>query len=453
MPIATRRKTKIPNPELYEETWVDREVALLTGGQDISYVYGLTTTLGKRGIRVHVVGGDRVDHVEFHTSDRINFVDIGGIWPNANFAAKLFQLVIYYLRLLAYVTFRSPKIIHILWNSKLEYFDRTLLTFYFKLLGKKVVLTAHNVNRAKRDSCDSLLNRLTLTIQYHLTDQIFVHTEKMKGELIQEFGVLPDRVALIPFGINILVPDTELTATEAKLRLGIRTDERTILFYGRIVPYKGLEYLVEAFHRLASRNTNARLIIAGEPMKGYEDYIESIRQAIAGNEGSSRILCRTEFIPDHETELYFKAADVLALPYKNIFESGVLFLAYRFGLPVVTSDVGSFGEELAKSRAGLVSESGNSTALAYTLEAFFKSGFYKDAANHRQRIQAYSGSHHSWQTVGQLTERVYSGLINQRGTADSGNLATTYGDGQEVNRSIESLDNAGATAVGKIKTW
>ena len=54
---------------------------------------------------------------------------------------------------------------------------------YYKLLGKKVVLTAHNVNTAKRDAKDSLLNRFTLKTQYQLADHIFVHTEKMSAEL------------------------------------------------------------------------------------------------------------------------------------------------------------------------------------------------------------------------------------------------------------------------------
>lgn len=420
------------SPALVEGNWMDGEVALLTGGQDIAYTHGLATTLGQRGIRVHVVGTDRVDHAEFHKSDQIRFVDLGGIRSNARFATKLFQLAAYYLRLVAYITFRSPKIVHILWNSKLEYFDRTLLAFYFKLLGKKVVLTAHNVNKAKRDSCDSLLNRLTLKIQYCLTDQIFVHTEKMKDELDLEFGIPPDRIPVIPFGINTLVPDTELTTIQAKLRLGIRADERTILFYGRIVPYKGLEYLVEAFHRLTQRDASARLIIAGEPMKGAEGYIERIRRVVTDNKGSSHIMCRFEFISDPETELYFKAADVLVLPYKDIFESGVLYVAYRFGVPVIASDVGSFGEELKKGGAGLVFEPGSSTALADALEAFFKSELYKDAANHRRRIQEYSSSHHSWQTVGQITERVYSSLIKQGRTADNSNPATAYRGEQEI---------------------
>jgi len=391
------------------------EVALLTGGQDASYAFGLATTLSQRGILVKVVGNDRVDNIDFHTSDRIKFVDCGRLRPNAGFLAKLLQATAYYARLIAYVTFRSPKIVHILWNNKAEYFDRTLLTLYFKCLGKKIVFTAHNVNKAKRDSCDSVLNRLTLGIQYRLADQIFVHTEKMKGELVQGFGVSPEPVVVIPFGTNIAVPDTELTATKAKYRLGIRPGERTILLFGRIVPYKGLECLLEAFHRLALSDANCRLIIAGEPMKGFESYMDEIRRAIADGGSADRILCRFEFIPDDETEVYFKAADVLVLPYKSIFESGVLFLGYRFGLPVIASDVGSFREELANSGAGLLFEPGNSAALAATFDAFFKSELHKDATKHRQRIRKYSSARQSWEIVGEITERVYSGLLEDRG--------------------------------------
>ena len=59
---------------------------------------------------------------------------------------------------------------------------------------------------------------------------------------------------------------------------------------------------------------------------------------------------KIQFIPDEEMEIYLKAADVLVLPYKEIFQSGVLFLAYSFGLPVVATDVGSFREEIVEGR-------------------------------------------------------------------------------------------------------
>ena len=108
---------------------------------------------------------------------------------------------------------------------------------YYKMLGKKIVLTAHNVNAGKRDANDSLLNRLTLGIQYRLADHIFVHTEQMKRELLDEFGVRERATTVIPFGINQSVPDTDLTPAQAKQRLGISAGERAILFFGMTNPW------------------------------------------------------------------------------------------------------------------------------------------------------------------------------------------------------------------------
>ena len=91
---------------------------------------------------------------------------------------------------------------------------------YYKLLGKKIVFTAHNVNAGKRDSNDSWLNRLSLRIQYNLSDHIFVHTEGMKQELISEFRIPEDKVSVIPFGINNTVPNTSLSSARGKTTTG-----------------------------------------------------------------------------------------------------------------------------------------------------------------------------------------------------------------------------------------
>ena len=70
---------------------------------------------------------------------------------------------------------------------------------YYRLLGKRIVLTAHNVNAGKRDANDSLRNRLSLKIQYRLSDHIFVHTDEMKSELFSHFTVAAGKVSVIPF--------------------------------------------------------------------------------------------------------------------------------------------------------------------------------------------------------------------------------------------------------------
>ncbi len=77
-------------------------------------------------------------------------------------------------------------------------------------------------------------------------------------------------------------------------------------------------------------------------------------------------------------EFYLKGADVMVLPYKDIFQSGVLFLAYSFGLPVVATDVGSFREEIVEGQTGFVCNPCDSSDLAMALQTYFKSDLFKN---------------------------------------------------------------------------
>jgi len=387
-------------------------VALLTGGSDRPYVYGLTDVLSSIGIAVDLIGSDELDGPDFRSKPRVTFLNLRGDQrPNADFIAKIYRILAYYSRLIRYAATAKPRIFHILWNNKFEMFDRTLLTLYYKLLGKAVVLTVHNVNKLKRDSADTTLNRLTLRIQYRLADHVFVHTPKMKSELVKEFGVPTERITVIPFGINNSVPDTNLTPKEAKKRLGIRENRKAILFFGRIKPYKGLEYLITAFQALASRYDDYQLIITGQVEKGFESYWESIQREIQDYVEAGQIIPRIEFIPDSEIEVYFKAADVLVLPYKDIFQSGVIFLGYNFGLPVIAADVGSLREEIIEGTTGFVFRPEDPTDLARALEQYFESNLFVDLERQRREIRHFATERHSWEVVGKLTVNIYEKVL------------------------------------------
>jgi glycosyltransferase involved in cell wall biosynthesis len=283
---------------------------------------------------------------------------------------------------------------------------------FYKLAGKKIVFTAHNVNAGRRDGRDTWLNRSTLRCQYALTDHIFVHTQKMMDELIGEFNVKAEKVTIIPYGINNAVPFTELTSLEARRRLGLLKHEKAILYYGAIKSYKGLEYLVEAFQQIAERG-DYRLLIAGEQKKGYEDYWRAIQQAIGRHPSHPKVLQRIEFIPDAETEAYFKAADIAVLPYTDIFQSGILFMAYNYGLPAIVTDVGSFSEDVVEGETGYVCRPRDPDDLARTIERFFDSKLYRERDSRRQGIRDYVLSKHSWLTVASITRNAYGELLEK----------------------------------------
>ena len=386
-------------------------VSLLTGGSDRPYVFGLTTSLVAQGATLDLIGSDELEFPEFGGCSAIRSLNFrGGTQSDSSFREKVLRILVYYIKLITYAASAEPRIFHILWNNKFETFDRTFLMLYYKFLGKKIALTAHNVNARKRDSTDTYLNRLTLAIQYRLADQIFVHTESMRRELIAEFGARPARVTTIPFGINNAVPDTSLSSEEARKKLGIRAGEKVMLFFGRITPYKGLEYLVSAFRELAARSPDYRLIIAGRPDR-CEDYWSAILGDIGEPVQSGRIILNSGFIPDDEVEVYFKAADVLVLPYRSIYQSGVLFLGQSFGLPVVAADVGSLKDEIDEGSTGFVFEPEDAAGLAGTIDKYFASRLYRELHHRRLQIREGARARHSWDTVGQITMEVYARLL------------------------------------------
>jgi D-inositol-3-phosphate glycosyltransferase len=387
-------------------------VTLLTGGSDKPYVFGLATELISKGATLDLIGSDELECPEFLNNPRLNFFNLrGDQHPDASLLRKVLRISRYYGKLIRYATTAKPRIFHILWNNRFQLLDRTLCMLYYKLIRKKIVVTAHNINAGKRDGNDTALNRLSLRIQYRLANHIFVHTEKMKEELIDGYGVQATRITVVRFGINNAVPNTGLTPGEAKQRLGIRDGERAILFFGRIAPYKGLEYLVTAFQQMLAQTDNCRLIIAGRIEKGCEEYWAAVLETIQQDVQRGQVLLRADFVPDDETEVYFKAADVLVLPYRYIYQSGVLFLSYSFGLPVVTADVGSLKDDIVEGKTGFVFKAEDPADLARAIETYFASDLYAGLIRRRQDIQNYARQRHSWDVVGQVTMSVYASLV------------------------------------------
>ncbi len=386
-------------------------IALLTGGGDKDYALCLAAALVANGVRVDFIGSDEVDGPELHGTPWVNFLNLRGDQRrDASRFQKIIRVLRYYCRLLRYAATARPQIFHILWNNKFQTFDRTLLMLYYRLLGRRIAFTAHNVNAGKRDLNDSVWNRFTLAIQYRLANHIFVHTEKMKSELVEDFRIVPERVAVIPYGLYNNLPNTELTAARAKKTLGFSSRHKVLLFFGNIAPYKGLDFLIRAFAELVAQDASYRLIIAG-PIKNSEAHWAEIQKAIAANGTGSQIVQRIGYVPDHEVEIYFKAADVFVLPYTHIFQSGVLFLGFSFGLPAIATDVGSLREDVIENKSGFLCRPSDAVDLAAAVRRYFSSGLFADLEAKRPAIKAFAEERHSWNKVGQMTRAVYSGLV------------------------------------------
>jgi len=192
--------------------------------------------------------------------------------------------------------------------------------------------------------------------------------------------------------------------------LGLGPNDKTLLFFGNIAPYKGLEYLITAFAEVLRKDGNYRLIIAGKP-KGDEDYWNQIQQELIRSGVRDRVLERIEYIPDEQTELYFKAADVLVLPYTRVFQSGVLFLGYGFGLPAIVADVATLKEEIREGESGFVFRPQDSSDLAKTIDRYFASDLFRELESRRPQLMEYANERYSWDKVAGITRAVYLNLL------------------------------------------
>ena len=101
---------------------------------------------------------------------------------------------------------------------------------------------------------------------------------------------------------------------------------------------------------------------------------------------------------------------MLILPYTHIFQRGVLFLGYNFGLPVIASDVGSLKEDIVEGKTGYVCPPRDPAALAQRIETYFASELYRRQQS-RQEIRAYAHDRYSWKKVSEITTAVYQDLL------------------------------------------
>jgi glycosyltransferase involved in cell wall biosynthesis len=209
-------------------------------------------------------------------------------------------------------------------------------------------------------------------------------------------GVPAARVHVIPHGAfdhltrvpnEAPLPD-DLAAVEGPV----------ILCFGLIRPYKGVDLLIEAFRQIEG----AELWIVGRPL-GMP--LGDLREQARGASGTVRFVDR--FVADTELGAYFRRADVVALPYRDAEQSGVLFTALAFGKAVVMTDVGGFSE-MAAAGIGRLVPPNDPPALAEAV-----GGLLADPAE-RARLEvaaaAAAAGPYAWDTVARQTLDLYGTL-------------------------------------------
>ena len=230
-------------------------------------------------------------------------------------------------------------------------------------------------------------------------DHVIIHTESGRVRLIDEFGVEAERITVIPHGaFDYLARLDERVALPAELAT---TDRPVVLAFGLIRPYKGTEDLLAAIESIPG----AELWIVGMPRMD----MTAIRAAAA--ELGDRVRLIERFVPDPELPAFFERADVVALPYHHIEQSGILYTAMAFGKPLVLTDVGGF-HEIAEQGAAILTPPRDVGALAAALRDVL--GDDARRAGLAEAASSLAAGPYSWERIGEQTRSVYERVIAER---------------------------------------
>lgn len=157
------------------------------------------------------------------------------------------------------------------------------------------------------------------------------------------------------------------TKTSAKSKLKLE-GKNVILFFGYIKQYKGLELLIRSLPDVINEIEKAHLLIVGEVYGDAKKYQDAIHET--GME--ERVTFIDRFVRDEEIELFFKAADVLALPYIQATQSGVLQIAYDMDLGAVATPVGGLAELVLDKKTGIMAADVSKEAFADAIVRYFE---------------------------------------------------------------------------------
>ena len=282
----------------------------------------------------------------------------------------------------------KPDVIHLQLGGSI--IDFALLPFFKR---HPIVATFHDVKLHTGENSWKV-NFIRHWVRKY-SNQIIVHGEKLKEKMIKEYNLPNEKVNAIPIGEHEVAPFKKYE------RKDLKEDGNLILFFGRIWKYKGLEYLIKAEPIITNEVSDAKIIIAGtgENFKKYEEMMANRDNFIVYNYR----------IPYKEGAELFQRCSVIALPYIDASQSGVIPTAYGFKKPVVVTNVGSIPEIVDDGITGFIVPPKNPEALADAIVKLLKDNNLRKQMGENAYKKLKTDL--SWDKIAEKTIRVYKKAI------------------------------------------
>ena len=270
-----------------------------------------------------------------------------------------------------------------------------------KLLFGKVVLTIHDVTSFSDNRNSKLMSELV----YRFADLILTHNQFSCDEIIKINTGFKQSINIIPHGNYIPFINIQTDKKKSREYLNLPPNKPILLFFGMIKKVKGLDVLLHSFKKVLDKNPDTILLIAGQL---WENNFTVYQQIINRNSLSKSIILHTKFIPHNDVEYYFCASDLVILPYKKIYQSGVLMMTLSYGRPALVSNLPPLKELIIDNENGFLFKSEDINDLSEKLNFILsdKEILPRIQKNGRKLIN----DKFNWDEIGRLTKRAYQTL-------------------------------------------
>jgi glycosyltransferase involved in cell wall biosynthesis len=306
-------------------------------------------------------------------------------------------------RLLRELRAFRPDVIHFQW-APLPAVDRLFLPALRRIA--KTVLTVHDSAPFNGNPRSALQAAGAISIMSSF-DRLIVHTEAA-AQRLRSYGMAAERVCRIPHG--------PLEGSTLPVRRATKEEHApvTVLLFGRIKHYKGTDLLLRAAAEMRrDLLARTRIRVVGQPFIDLAPLHALVAQAGI----SDYVQIEPRFVSDQEVSELLGAADIVALPYREIDASGVFMTALSAGVPIVATRVGLFAELLEDGVHGKLVDVEDHRALARALEALVESAELRERMG--EHVRGLRDALPRWSSIAQQTTLLYEALVPTAGRRQS----------------------------------
>lgn len=357
------------------------------GGMDY-YDYGLAYGLGANDIEVLYYTCDKINRRDFpNVSTKITF---NKLW-DTNFICKVFRYLKGHIQSFRDARKEEVKIVH------LHFFTFRIIDYLVLILARlmnfMIIVTIHDVN-----AFDKKANQAIEKKCYKLIDGIIVHNQSSYNDLKKK-NVQIKNITIISHGNYrpfIEVPSLKRKETDFSL-----------LFFGQIKKVKGVDILLKAMKIVKERGyTNIRLKVAGKAWKSDLNYYIGLIKDLGIQE---QVKTDFRYIPDSQVASFYINADLVILPYIEIYQSGVILLTMSYGRPVLCSNLDAFKEIVTNGQTGFLFENKDEMDLADKIINIYEHQEALIPVINRASI--LMDTQYDWVNIGEKTKDFYKSIL------------------------------------------